>query len=168
MIASCPQCDARYRVKDEKIPDRGARITCPKCGHRFVVHKERAAAAVEEAPRGVPVTFSRKGQVARGAPTDEDDSDLPTTVMPHGSSLAAEIRAAIRAAHEEPAHEPAPPEPPARAAKAVAPPPDLRAARRTEASGSSEDSFSLGRLLGGVFIVACLIAVTFLIVFSAG
>jgi predicted Zn finger-like uncharacterized protein len=39
MNVSCPSCRARYRVSDDKIKGRGAKITCPKCAHRFVVYR---------------------------------------------------------------------------------------------------------------------------------
>ena len=40
MIISCPSCSARYKIDDGKIKGRGAKITCPRCGHKFVVYKE--------------------------------------------------------------------------------------------------------------------------------
>lgn len=40
MIVSCPACSARYRIDPDKIKGRGAKITCPRCSHKFVVYKE--------------------------------------------------------------------------------------------------------------------------------
>ncbi len=37
MIVTCERCSARYKLDDNKIKGRGARITCPKCKHVFVV-----------------------------------------------------------------------------------------------------------------------------------
>ncbi len=37
MIVTCPSCSARYKLDDAKITGRGARITCPRCRHVFVV-----------------------------------------------------------------------------------------------------------------------------------
>jgi predicted Zn finger-like uncharacterized protein len=37
MIVTCERCSARYKLDDNKIQGRGARITCPKCKHVFVV-----------------------------------------------------------------------------------------------------------------------------------
>ncbi len=31
MKATCPSCSTSYKVGDEKIPDMGAQIKCPKC-----------------------------------------------------------------------------------------------------------------------------------------
>ena len=45
MIVSCPSCAARYKISEAKIKGRGAKITCPKCKHRFVVYREGEQAA---------------------------------------------------------------------------------------------------------------------------
>lgn len=37
MIVTCPSCTARYKVPESKITERGAKITCPNCSHKFVV-----------------------------------------------------------------------------------------------------------------------------------
>lgn len=42
MIVSCPACSARYRIDPGKIKGRGAKITCPRCSHKFVVYKDGA------------------------------------------------------------------------------------------------------------------------------
>lgn len=39
MIVTCPSCSARYKINDEKIKGKGAKITCLKCAHKFVVLK---------------------------------------------------------------------------------------------------------------------------------
>lgn len=45
MIVTCPSCSARYKLDDSKITGRGARITCPRCRHVFVVFPSGAARA---------------------------------------------------------------------------------------------------------------------------
>ncbi len=40
MIVTCERCSARYKLDDSKIKGRGARITCPKCQHVFVVYNK--------------------------------------------------------------------------------------------------------------------------------
>jgi len=42
MIVFCSGCQARFRVADEKIGPRGAKVRCSKCGHMFVVKREPA------------------------------------------------------------------------------------------------------------------------------
>lgn len=87
MIISCPACSARYRVAEEKIQGRGARITCPTCAHKFVVYRGDGKLVVGEfeGRGGVPVTIARKGELHRQAPT-LDEEEAPTTLMPHGST----------------------------------------------------------------------------------
>jgi predicted Zn finger-like uncharacterized protein len=94
MIVTCPACSSRYRIKDEKIQGRGAKISCPKCDHKFVVHREADPAAD---PKGVPVTFARGGKKMRRELDEDDEADVPTTVMPHGSQVAQQIKAAAAA-----------------------------------------------------------------------
>ena len=77
MIVSCPACSSRYRIREDRIQGRGARITCPNCSHKFVVYRDQGNAPVEPEP---------------SAYDEEDESDVPTTVMPQGSSLARSIR----------------------------------------------------------------------------
>jgi len=49
MIVTCERCAARYKLDDSKIKGRGARITCPKCQHVFVVYNQAQAEAPPEA-----------------------------------------------------------------------------------------------------------------------
>jgi len=120
MKVTCPACESIYRIPDDKIQGRGARITCKKCGHKFVVYNQSERVVIgEDKPKGLPVTFQRKGQITKAEMPDEDDeADAPTTVMTHGSALAQEIKQAIADAAED---EPAAPAP-APAAAAAAPP----------------------------------------------
>jgi predicted Zn finger-like uncharacterized protein len=37
MIIECPACQARYRIREEKLPAEGGGIKCPNCAHVFVV-----------------------------------------------------------------------------------------------------------------------------------
>ena len=41
MVITCPSCEARYRLNPDKIQGRGAKITCPKCSHVFVVFTDQ-------------------------------------------------------------------------------------------------------------------------------
>jgi predicted Zn finger-like uncharacterized protein len=43
MVITCPSCSARYRLNPDKIKGRGAKITCPKCTHIFVVFSDQAS-----------------------------------------------------------------------------------------------------------------------------
>jgi predicted Zn finger-like uncharacterized protein len=37
MIIECPSCQARYRIREEKLPSEGGGIKCPNCAHVFIV-----------------------------------------------------------------------------------------------------------------------------------
>ncbi|MBK9367036.1 MAG: zinc-ribbon domain-containing protein [Deltaproteobacteria bacterium] len=65
MIVTCEKCGARYKLDDGKVTGRGAKITCPRCKHIFVVFP------------------------------DVNEADLPpptaaTTVLPKGPTRSAE------------------------------------------------------------------------------
>ena len=42
MVVTCEHCGARYRLDPGRIQGRGARITCPRCRHVFVVYQDGA------------------------------------------------------------------------------------------------------------------------------
>ena len=58
MIVTCTKCQAKFRVADEKIGPRGAKVRCSKCQTVFLVRPE-GAAAVEASP----ATPTRSGDV---------------------------------------------------------------------------------------------------------
>lgn len=90
MIISCPSCSARYRVAEDKVQGRGARITCPTCAHKYVVYKGDGQLVVgqteQQRPQGLAVTFARNGELRRQAPAVEEEDEAPTTLMAHGST----------------------------------------------------------------------------------
>lgn len=47
MVVTCENCSARYKLDDNRISGRGAKITCPRCRHVFVVYKDRAASEAQ-------------------------------------------------------------------------------------------------------------------------
>lgn len=40
MIVSCQSCNSRYKLDDAKVSGHGAKITCPRCKHVFVVYAQ--------------------------------------------------------------------------------------------------------------------------------
>ena len=42
MIVECEKCNTRYRIADEKISDKGTKVRCTKCGHVFLIKKEKS------------------------------------------------------------------------------------------------------------------------------
>ena len=50
MIASCPECQTRYRVADDRIGPQGARIRCQKCQAVFAVEPPAPTPELEAQP----------------------------------------------------------------------------------------------------------------------
>lgn len=76
----CPNCEAKYEVPDDAIPDTGRDVQCANCGHAWFQMRQRpvvatqpepvtpaAAAAVEEAPPPV-ASAPEAAEVADPAP----------------------------------------------------------------------------------------------------
>jgi predicted Zn finger-like uncharacterized protein len=53
MIVVCSTCQARFKVADDKIGPRGAKVRCSKCQTVFVVHRELGVVP-DEAQQGAP------------------------------------------------------------------------------------------------------------------
>ena len=47
MVITCPNCEAKYKLPGEKLKGRGAKITCPRCAHVFVIFNQEAEKATE-------------------------------------------------------------------------------------------------------------------------
>jgi predicted Zn finger-like uncharacterized protein len=59
MIVTCASCQTRFRIPDEKIGPRGARVRCSRCQALFLVRRDDApaappAAAAPATPPGAP------------------------------------------------------------------------------------------------------------------
>ncbi len=78
MIVSCESCKSRYKLDDSKITGRGAKITCPKCKHVFVVLAPPPSAA--EAPKPTMLPQS---------PGSEWEDDEPTRVGREATAISA-------------------------------------------------------------------------------
>lgn len=120
----CPNCEAKYEVPDDAIPDSGRDVQCANCGHAWFQMRPRAAAAaaasapveelsapaeprppveapmpqIEEVPEPVPVELPDEGpQEAPEEPPVEAPEELP-------------VEAPEEVPVEEPEVEPAPEE----------------------------------------------------------
>lgn len=51
----CPNCDAKYEVPDDAIPDTGRDVQCASCGHAWFQMRSRPAAVAETAPLATPM-----------------------------------------------------------------------------------------------------------------
>lgn len=88
MIVTCPACSSRYKLDESKVTGRGAKITCPKCKHVFVVYPggktgplPESVAKVEETRAAAPnLASSMAAALQNGAPTDNEWDDEPTRI----------------------------------------------------------------------------------------
>jgi predicted Zn finger-like uncharacterized protein len=188
MIVTCPACAKRYKINEEKLHRKGAKITCLNCSHKFVVVRPESgsvtAGPTTETPvrlgsrpldirsrdfrevgitwkvrKGIGLTYdfhdlrsllanleeeqidpsdhlsydarnwvpidsirdleamfrevwqaAQEGRINPTAPEEdpeasdnEDDSDAPTTIVRHGTSLRDDIRKAVLDASAPPA-----------------------------------------------------------------
>lgn len=87
MIAACPECAARYRIDDAKVPARGARIRCAKCSEIFRV------AAPDEPSSAAPAGPEAGPAPGAGAP----DRDRLVVVALKDAGAAAATDSALRA-----------------------------------------------------------------------
>jgi predicted Zn finger-like uncharacterized protein len=78
MIATCTSCQARYRVPDEKVGPRGARIRCHKCKAFFLVPAPPAGGG---APGPFPPLGDAGDPAAHGTPNPQDAAS-PFTPLP--------------------------------------------------------------------------------------
>ncbi len=83
MIIQCEQCRTKFRLDDEKVSDRGAKVRCAKCRHVFTVRKDEGQAE--------PATVAPLAAEAAAAPADEATRlAVPPAAEPEASGLATE------------------------------------------------------------------------------
>ncbi|HHO51993.1 MAG TPA: hypothetical protein ENK18_14195 [Deltaproteobacteria bacterium] len=78
MIVTCPACSQQYKLRESKIQGRGAKVTCPRCGHRFVIYRtesDRAASKqIPSAPTEVGLDAPKGHAPQEGRSLFERDS----------------------------------------------------------------------------------------------
>lgn len=68
MIIQCEQCRTKFKLDDEKVTERGAKVRCAKCRHVFTVRRsETAPAEPAQAPRTPSATDSDETVVMSAA-----------------------------------------------------------------------------------------------------
>ncbi len=65
MEISCPNCSKKYRVDESLIPEKGRKVKCRKCGHVFLVHREKPAPK-QESGFQLDLDFQDPAQIAGG------------------------------------------------------------------------------------------------------
>jgi predicted Zn finger-like uncharacterized protein len=138
MIVICTKCQAKFRVADEKIPPRGAKVRCSKCQTVFLVHPdlgtmplggtaqrpERPPASAAPATTPVPATWTNVV-----APPPVQASPPPAPAVFDDDPFAAAAASAPHAESAQPPERafPLPDDPFAAMAGPAAPPQEPRA-----------------------------------------
>jgi predicted Zn finger-like uncharacterized protein len=142
MIVRCPSCEARFHLADGRLPEKGARVRCSKCHHRFYVRPPGAGAEgaeleAESEPDAAPVPRQGKsaapdpGKSAKGGVSARAEAKNEATARGEAS---AKVGQSAKAAAAKPAAAPAKPAKPAAAApKPAAKPAPAKPAARASA-----------------------------------
>lgn len=142
MVVQCTSCQARFRIADDKVTERGVRVRCTSCKNVFQVKKPGAADAGPAAPGpGSTMELSALDAAAlarpapRAAPAPGPPPRSPAPVRPATAPISPAGRPAPPPV---PAVRPAPARPVARAPAAPS------SARRLE----TDDLFGMSELTG--------------------
>lgn len=74
----CPNCDAKYEVPDDAIPDGGRDVQCANCGHAWFQMKPGLAAVAEVSPAAQVVPDAEPTvETAPVAAVDEPAGEIP-------------------------------------------------------------------------------------------
>ncbi|TNF35770.1 MAG: hypothetical protein EP329_05890 [Deltaproteobacteria bacterium] len=78
MIVACPSCEKKYKFSEEKLGKRGAKITCPKCRHVFVVYKDREIESLGRKNADGTIEADDRATNQPAPPRDPWPRDFPT------------------------------------------------------------------------------------------
>ena len=88
MIVTCPECAARYKLDSSRVSARGARITCPRCKHVFVVYpSQKDPGSTTLTPTG----FQDEGSPAKSAPTPSLPKPAPAEAPRKSQRRASDL-----------------------------------------------------------------------------
>jgi predicted Zn finger-like uncharacterized protein len=148
MIVICTKCQAKFRVADEKIGARGAKVRCSRCQTVFVVRRDPAApapapaAAPADDPFAAPPPAAPDSFAARPAAADPfagaDPFAAPAPSAPRSALPVTDLSDLLGSAAVpgKPRAVP-PPLPPAARGAAALPAPDAAAGPFDPAAGST-------------------------------
>lgn len=142
MIVVCSGCSAKFKVADEKVGPRGARLRCSRCGAVFTVRREEPAPEAEPAPPAVPPPLPRR---AAATPPASPDLGAPVDAR---SAFEIDLEPAPAPARPAPEFDPFAPSPtddPFAPRPAAPPPGDLPPAAPADPFGAGipgEDPFA--------------------------
>ncbi len=60
MILQCPKCKKQYNVPEERLTEKGVKITCPACKHQFIVRKRADEGGAKKKDKKKDVTAPPK------------------------------------------------------------------------------------------------------------
>lgn len=86
MRLTCPNCDARYEVPEDAIPDEGREVQCSSCGHSWFQSRDEAQAESRPESRPESPDDALRGDDGDLAATAEDGDPAST---PSGADEAA-------------------------------------------------------------------------------
>src|SRR5271154_5935360 len=135
MIVTCPQCQTRFRIPDERVTAKGVKVRCTRCRHTFRVSRPADPVEAVQDPfaqfspsdalseedktptRGISLEGTLGVEVEPGTPPPADDFDVDVeTAAPSRKEPPAWAFPPPPPARE--------PEPPPVAAAPPAPPPE--------------------------------------------
>lgn len=131
MIVVCTGCSAKFKVADEKVGPKGAKLRCSRCQTVFLVRREGAEHAPPvEAPPAGPPPLPRRASTATSIPGSDLAPPSPELGAPVDARSAFEIDlepAAPRGVEPDPFGAPPPPDDPFAAALQPEEPPSPQA-----------------------------------------
>lgn len=72
MVIVCEKCQARFRLADEKVSEKGVKVRCSKCQHTFIVKRPKA-----EAEEPLPQPPGREAAKPPPPPSEQPPSPGP-------------------------------------------------------------------------------------------
>ena len=79
MIIQCEQCRTKFKLDDNKVTERGAKVRCAKCRHVFTVRKPGAAAPEE---LSLPAVEAASGAaIAAAAPNNTQPETIRVEII---------------------------------------------------------------------------------------
>lgn len=77
MIVTCPSCDTSFAVDESLLGERGRKVRCSECGHRWHQLPEPA-----ETPDAAPAESAEEETAASGTPEVQDTPEAPEPSEP--------------------------------------------------------------------------------------
>lgn len=91
----CLSCRAPYDLDPKRIPDKGMKMRCPKCGASFMVSKDGSTSSVAAPqaapPLGTPTSRTQIGTAAQPAPAPMGAGPRPAPIAPPPPAASAPI-----------------------------------------------------------------------------